>query len=133
MAQALDVMAMTAVQNNLISYLYRDMHFSVAESANTVTTYAGTAFLLALPGGFVSDSFLNRFITMAIFSAVELMVHLLALVDLNAWDFEISASFTPFRAEDIAEELGGSQTRLVLSRSFVERISQYPRRVWSGP
>lgn len=75
--QGLDVMAMTAVQNNLIRYLYKDMHFSVAESANMVTSYAGTAYLLALPGGFVSDSFVNRFITMAIFSTVELLGYIL--------------------------------------------------------
>lgn len=79
-AQALDVMAMIAVQNNLIRYLYKDMHFSVAESANTVTSYAGTANLLALPGGFVSDSFLNRFTTMAIFSTVELLGYILLTV-----------------------------------------------------
>eukprot|EP01018_Ginkgo_biloba_P023009 Gb_32890 [translate_table: standard] len=79
-AQAFDVMAITAVQNNLITYLYRDMHFSVAKSANTVTSYVGTANLLALPGGFVSDSFLNRFTTMAIFAAVELMGYILLTV-----------------------------------------------------
>ncbi|KAH9312309.1 hypothetical protein KI387_027344 [Taxus chinensis] len=76
-AQSFDGMALIAVQNNLITYLYSDMHFSVAKSANAVTSFVGTAYLLSLAGGFTTDSFLTRFKTMSIFSGVELMGYVL--------------------------------------------------------
>ncbi|GLJ07500.1 hypothetical protein SUGI_0068390 [Cryptomeria japonica] len=76
-AQGFDAMALIAVQNNLIRYLYSDMHFSVSESANAVTNFVGTANLLSLAGGLLSDSFLTRFKTMSIFSVVEMMGYFL--------------------------------------------------------
>lgn len=71
-------MAIAAVGNNLITYLINEMHFSLAKSANIVTNFVGTVFLLALLGGYLSDSYLGSFWTMLIFGFVELSVSLLA-------------------------------------------------------
>ncbi|XP_038681523.1 protein NRT1/ PTR FAMILY 4.3-like [Tripterygium wilfordii] len=70
--QAFEIMAIAAVGNNLITYLINEMHFSLSESANIVTNFVGTVFLLALLGGYLSDSFLGSFWTMLIFGFVEL-------------------------------------------------------------
>lgn len=118
-AQALDVMAMTAVQNNLIRYLYIDMHFSVAESANTVTSYAGTANLLALPGGFVSDSFVNRFITMAIFSAVELTGYILLTVQAYFPSLKPPKCSVESSPSNGCEEATGRQKGLLLFALYI--------------
>ncbi|KZV57120.1 hypothetical protein F511_05994 [Dorcoceras hygrometricum] len=71
--QAFEMMAIAAVGNNLITYVFNDMHFSLSKSANTVTNFIGTVFLLSLLGGFLSDSYLGSFWTMLIFGFVELL------------------------------------------------------------
>lgn len=70
--QTFEIMAIAAVGNNLITYVINEMHFSLSESANIVTNFVGTIFLLALLGGYLSDSYLGSFWTMLIFGFVEL-------------------------------------------------------------
>ncbi|OVA19130.1 Proton-dependent oligopeptide transporter family [Macleaya cordata] len=70
--QAFEMMAIAAVGNNLITYVFNEMHFSLSKSANIVTNFIGTVFLLSLLGGFLSDSYLGSFWTMLIFGFVEL-------------------------------------------------------------
>ncbi|KAK9014017.1 hypothetical protein V6N11_005191 [Hibiscus sabdariffa] len=70
--QAFEIMAIAAVGNNLITYVINEMHFPLSNSANIVTNFVGTIFLLALLGGYLSDSFLGSFWTMLIFGFVEL-------------------------------------------------------------
>ncbi|KAJ7946521.1 Protein NRT1/ PTR FAMILY 4.4-like [Quillaja saponaria] len=70
--QAFEIMAIAAVGNNLITYLINEMHFSLSKSANIVTNFVGTVFLMALLGGYLSDSYLGSFWTMLIFGFVEL-------------------------------------------------------------
>lgn len=70
--QSFEIMAIAAVGNNLITYVINEMHFSLSKSANIVTNFVGTVFLLALVGGYLSDSYLGSFWTMLIFGFVEL-------------------------------------------------------------
>ncbi|XP_022159299.1 protein NRT1/ PTR FAMILY 4.4-like [Momordica charantia] len=70
--QAFEMMAIAAVGNNLITYVFTQMHFPLSKSANVVTNFVGTVFLLSLLGGFVSDSYLGSFRTMLVFGLVEL-------------------------------------------------------------
>ncbi|XAR56251.1 hypothetical protein NMG60_11036657 [Bertholletia excelsa] len=70
--QAFEIMAIAAVGNNLITYVINEMHFSLSKSANVVTNFIGTVFILALLGGYLSDSYLGCFWTMLIFGFVEL-------------------------------------------------------------
>ncbi|KAE8668597.1 putative RING/U-box superfamily protein [Hibiscus syriacus] len=48
------------------------MQLPLLKSANIVTNFIQTVFLLALVGGFASDSYLGRFQTMMVFGFVEL-------------------------------------------------------------
>lgn len=77
--QGFEMMAIAAVGNNLITYVLNDMHFPLSKSANIVTNFIGTVFLLSLFGGFLSDSYLGSFWTMFIFGFVELCVCLFFL------------------------------------------------------
>ncbi|PON82165.1 Proton-dependent oligopeptide transporter [Trema orientale] len=70
--QSFEIMGIAAVGNNLITYVINEMHFSLSKSANIVTNFVGTVFLLALLGGYISDSYLGSFWTMLIFGFVEL-------------------------------------------------------------
>ncbi|CAO2841295.1 unnamed protein product [Amaranthus hypochondriacus] len=56
---------------NLVTYLTGTMHLPSSTSANVVTDYMGTSFLLSLLGGFLADSFLGRFRTVAIFPIIQ--------------------------------------------------------------
>ncbi|KAI9177989.1 hypothetical protein LWI28_021410 [Acer negundo] len=70
--QGFEIMGIAAVGNNLITYVINEMHFSLSKSANIVTNFVGTIFLLALLGGYLSDSYLGSFWTMIIFGFLEL-------------------------------------------------------------
>ncbi|KAK8568818.1 hypothetical protein V6N13_106701 [Hibiscus sabdariffa] len=78
--QALEMMAVAAVGNNLITYVFNEMHFPLSKSANIVTNFIGTVFLLSLVGGFVSDSYLGSFRTMLVFGFVELLGFILLCI-----------------------------------------------------
>ncbi|XP_024993490.1 protein NRT1/ PTR FAMILY 6.3-like [Cynara cardunculus var. scolymus] len=56
---------------NLVTYLTGTMHLGNANAANDVTNFMGTSFMLCLLGGFVADTFLGRYLTIAIFTAVQ--------------------------------------------------------------
>ncbi|XP_021741713.1 protein NRT1/ PTR FAMILY 6.2-like [Chenopodium quinoa] len=58
---------------NLVTYLVGTMHLPSSTSANVVTDFMGTSFLLCLLGGFLADSFLGRFKTVAIFAVVQVL------------------------------------------------------------
>ncbi|KAF8400657.1 hypothetical protein HHK36_013956 [Tetracentron sinense] len=58
---------------NLVTYLGGTMHLPSATSANIVTDFMGTSFLLCLLGGFLADSFLGRYKTIAIFTVVQIL------------------------------------------------------------
>jgi peptide/histidine transporter 3/4 len=56
---------------NLVTYLIDTMHLGGAASANAVTNFLGASFMLCLLGGFVADTYLGRYLTIAIFTAVQ--------------------------------------------------------------
>jgi hypothetical protein len=59
---------------NLVTYLIGTMHLGGAASANAVTNFLGASFMLCLLGGFVADTYLGRYLTIAIFTAVQAAV-----------------------------------------------------------
>ncbi|KAK1408257.1 hypothetical protein QVD17_39893 [Tagetes erecta] len=69
--EACERLATLGIAVNLVTYLTGTMHFGNARSANTVTNFLGTSFMLSLVGGFVADTFLGRYLTIALFSAVQ--------------------------------------------------------------
>ncbi|XP_026441673.1 protein NRT1/ PTR FAMILY 6.2-like [Papaver somniferum] len=56
---------------NLVTYLGGTMHLPSATSANIVTDFLGTSFLLCLLGGFLADSYLRRYRTILIFALIQ--------------------------------------------------------------
>ncbi|KAM4125358.1 hypothetical protein ACB094_01G303700 [Castanea mollissima] len=56
---------------NLVTYLTGTMHLPSSTSANIITDFWGTSFLLCLLGGFLADTFLGRCKTAAIFAAID--------------------------------------------------------------
>ncbi|XP_021758191.1 protein NRT1/ PTR FAMILY 6.2-like [Chenopodium quinoa] len=56
---------------NLVTYLAGTMHMTTSASANIVTDFMRTSFLLCFLGGFLADSFLGRFRTIAISAVIQ--------------------------------------------------------------
>ncbi|KAI4343833.1 hypothetical protein L6164_011138 [Bauhinia variegata] len=71
--EILENLAYLANASNLVLYLSKFMHFSPSSSSNTVTNFMGTAFLLAILGGFLGDAFFTTFHIYLISAAIEFM------------------------------------------------------------
>ncbi|KAH7550354.1 hypothetical protein JRO89_XS13G0176300 [Xanthoceras sorbifolium] len=78
--EILENLAYLANASNLVLYLSKFMHFSPSGSANAVTNFMGTAFLLALLGGFLADAFFTTYRIYIISAAIEFMGLLLLTV-----------------------------------------------------
>ncbi|CAM0908447.1 unnamed protein product [Alopecurus aequalis] len=72
-AEVLENLAFLANASNLVTYLINSMHYSPSQSATTVTNFMGTAFLLALLGGFLSDAVCTTYTVYLISASVEFM------------------------------------------------------------
>ncbi|XP_027360578.1 protein NRT1/ PTR FAMILY 4.6 [Abrus precatorius] len=71
--EILENLAYLANASNLVLYLKQYMHMSPSKSANNVTNFMGTAFLLALLGGFLSDAFFTTYHVYLISALVEFL------------------------------------------------------------
>ncbi|XP_061343157.1 protein NRT1/ PTR FAMILY 4.5-like [Gastrolobium bilobum] len=71
--EGLENMAFVANAVSLVTYFFGYMNFSLTKSATTLTNYSGTAFILALLGGLISDTYLSRFKTCVLFACIELL------------------------------------------------------------
>ncbi|KAF7805010.1 protein NRT1/ PTR FAMILY 4.6-like [Senna tora] len=70
---ALDNMGFVANMVSLVLYFYGVMHFDLSSSANTLTNFMGSTFLLSLVGGFISDTYLNRLTTCLLFGSLQVL------------------------------------------------------------
>ncbi|KAG2707279.1 hypothetical protein I3843_05G129200 [Carya illinoinensis] len=71
--EILENLAYLANASNLVLYLSEYMHFSPTKSANNVTNFMGTAFLLGLVGGFLSDAFFTTYHIYLISAVIEFL------------------------------------------------------------
>ncbi|OWM75985.1 hypothetical protein CDL15_Pgr009630 [Punica granatum] len=71
--EILENLAYLANASNLVLYLSDYMHQSPSDAANNVTDFMGTAFLLALLGGFLSDAFFTAYHIYLISAAIEFL------------------------------------------------------------
>ncbi|KAH0756258.1 hypothetical protein KY290_026528 [Solanum tuberosum] len=71
--EVLENLAFLANASNLVLYMSEYMHFSPSTSAISVTNFMGTAFLLALLGGFLSDAFFTTYYIYLISALIEFL------------------------------------------------------------
>lgn len=72
--EVLENLAFLANASNLVLYLSTKMGFSPSGAANAVTAFMGTAFFLALLGGFLADAFFTTFHIYLVSAAIEFLV-----------------------------------------------------------
>ena len=66
----LDNVGFVANMASMVLYFLNVMHYDLSGSATTTTNYLGTAFLLTLAGGFISDAYMTRLNTGLLFGAL---------------------------------------------------------------
>ncbi|KAE9605497.1 hypothetical protein Lal_00024501 [Lupinus albus] len=71
--EVLENLAFLANASNLVLYLRKYMHMSPSNSANSVTNFMGTAFILALLGGFLSDALFTTYHIYLISAVIEFL------------------------------------------------------------
>ena len=76
MVEVLENLAYLANASNLVLYLSNFMHFSPSGAANVVTNFMGTAFLLALLGGFLADACFTSYCIYPISATIEFAVRI---------------------------------------------------------
>ncbi|KAL8532550.1 hypothetical protein ACS0TY_008950 [Phlomoides rotata] len=92
--EILENLAFLANASNLVLYLSQYMHFAPSVSANAVTNFMGTAFLLALLGGFLSDAFFTTYQIYLISAVIEFLGLVVLVVQAH------SASLKPPKCEE---------------------------------
>ncbi|XP_027332072.1 protein NRT1/ PTR FAMILY 4.6-like [Abrus precatorius] len=78
--EVLENLAYLANASNLVLYLSKFMHFSPSTSSNIVTNFMGTAFLLAILGGFLADAFITTYSIFLMSAAIEFIGLLLLTI-----------------------------------------------------
>ncbi|KAK8642491.1 hypothetical protein V6N13_011833 [Hibiscus sabdariffa] len=76
----LENMAFVANAVSLVTYFTGYMNFGLTKSSNTLTTFMGTSFILALLGGIVADTCLTKFTTCVLFGFLEVLGYALLTV-----------------------------------------------------
>ncbi|KAL0419484.1 UNVERIFIED_CONTAM: protein NRT1/ PTR FAMILY 4.6 [Sesamum radiatum] len=81
---ALENIGFVANMSTMVLYFHRALFFDISPSANTLTNFLGSTFLLTVLGGFVSDTYLNRLHTCLIFGFLEIMGLLMVTIQANS-------------------------------------------------
>lgn len=80
---ALENMATVALAVNLVTYFNGVMHFSIADAANELTNYMGTAYILSIVVAFLADAYIGRFYAVLVSAFIELVVCLNITIESN--------------------------------------------------
>lgn len=70
--EAFEKVASYGLLPNMILYLMRDYHFGVAKGTNFIFFWSAATNFMPLPGAFIADSYLGRFLTIALGSISSL-------------------------------------------------------------
>uniref|UniRef100_A0A5B7BW04 Uncharacterized protein n=1 Tax=Davidia involucrata TaxID=16924 RepID=A0A5B7BW04_DAVIN len=65
-------MAYYGIASNLVLYLARKLHEGTVTSSNNVTNWVGTVWMTPIIGAYIADTFLGRYVTFLIASAIYL-------------------------------------------------------------
>ncbi|KAK4347399.1 hypothetical protein RND71_033738 [Anisodus tanguticus] len=76
----LDNIGFVANMMSFVVYFASVMHFDFSGAANNTTNFLGTAFLLTILGGFISDAYMTRLNTTLLFGIIQLLGYLLLII-----------------------------------------------------
>ncbi|KAL1550978.1 protein NRT1/ PTR FAMILY 4.6-like [Salvia divinorum] len=116
--EVLENLAYLANASNLVLYLTQYMHFSPSQAANSVTNFMGTAFLLALLGGFLSDAFFTTYNIYIISALTEFLG--LILLTMQAKSSSLQPPKCDEKQQQVqCQQVGGAKAALLFSGLYL--------------
>ncbi|XP_055834293.1 protein NRT1/ PTR FAMILY 4.5-like [Solanum dulcamara] len=110
----IDTMAFISKGVSLVTYFYGYMNFSLTKSANTVTNFMGTAFLLSLFGAFLSDTYFSRFKTCVLFGIIQVLGYALLAVQAHFSQLRpFPCKNVPLSQNNLCESADGGQLAIL--------------------
>ena len=79
MNESLEKVASYGIMPNMILYLRDEYRMSIAKGTSVIYTWTAASDILSIFGAFLSDSYLGRFLVIAIGSFSSLLVSLLSI------------------------------------------------------
>ncbi|KAE8700252.1 Early nodulin-like protein 18 [Hibiscus syriacus] len=89
---ALENIGFVANMVSIVLYFHYLLRLDIPTSSNTLTNFLGSACLLSLLGGFISDTYLNRLYTILIFGSLEVIG--LSMVTIQAYSKDLQPDIT---------------------------------------
>ncbi|XP_052181028.1 protein NRT1/ PTR FAMILY 4.6-like isoform X2 [Diospyros lotus] len=117
--EVLENLAYLANTSNLVLYLSKFMHFSPSSSANIVTNFMGTAFVLALVGGFLADAFFTTYSIYLISAAIEFAGLLILTLQAHITSLKPPVSTSTNRNTRLEQADGGKAAMLFIGLYLV--------------
>ncbi|KAI7737572.1 hypothetical protein M8C21_019533 [Ambrosia artemisiifolia] len=116
--EVLENLAYLANASNLVLYLSRFMHYSPSNCSNIVSNFMGTAFLLALLGGFLADAFCTTYCIYLIIATIELMGLLILTLQAHTHSLKPESCSSANR-NDKCEQLEGGKEVLFFTGLYL--------------
>ncbi|CDP14862.1 unnamed protein product [Coffea canephora] len=116
--EILENLAYLANASNLVLYLSKYMHYSPSKSANMVTNFMGTAFLLALLGGFLSDAFFTTYCIYLISATIEFLGLLMLTVQAHIPSLTPSAC-TPINRNTSCQQVDAGKAAILFAGLYL--------------
>ncbi|XAR65150.1 hypothetical protein NMG60_11009154 [Bertholletia excelsa] len=120
--EVLENLAYLANASNLVLYMSKYMHFSPSKSANSVTDFMGTAFLLALLGGFLSDAFFTTYVIYLISAVIEFLGLIILTVQARTKSLQPPSCGANAAAAGLCEEASGGKLAMLLIGLYLSAL-----------
>ncbi|KAF5792732.1 putative proton-dependent oligopeptide transporter family, MFS transporter superfamily [Helianthus annuus] len=117
--EVLENLAYLANASNLVLYLSKFMHFSPSRCSNIVSNFMGTAFLLALLGGFLADAFFTTYCIYLISATIELAGLVLLTLQAYTHSLEPESCLSANRNDKCRQVEGGKEAILYVGLYLV--------------
>ncbi|XP_020082565.1 protein NRT1/ PTR FAMILY 4.6-like [Ananas comosus] len=122
--EVMENLAFLANASNLVTYLMGFMHFSPSHSATTVTNFMGTAFLLALLGGFLSDAFFTTYVVYLVSALIEFLGLVILTIQAKSPSLKPPACepSSPSRAAGPCEAVSGAEAAMLFGGLYLTAL-----------
>ncbi|THU61153.1 hypothetical protein C4D60_Mb07t20280 [Musa balbisiana] len=120
--EIMENMAFLANASNLVTYLAEFMHFSPSRSATTVTNFMGTAFLLALLGGFLSDAFFTTYHIYLISALLEFLGLVILTVQAKSATLKPPACDISDASQTPCQEVTGGKAAMLFAGLYLTAL-----------
>ncbi|WCJ38264.1 Major facilitator superfamily protein [Euphorbia peplus] len=115
-------MAYYGIASNLVLYLSKKLHEGTVTSANNVTNWVGTVWMLPILGAYIADAHLGRYFTFLIASAIYLMGMILLTLAVSLESLRPPSCAPNIREEDCTIKASPLQRSIFYTALYIIAI-----------